>query len=221
MSEHTSSTTSPLLGPTTVTENPSRFGLAYAGIQVLLLIFLIGVVGIVANAKWMLFSWHPILMSLCLVLISEAVLILQKTTSQTKPTAAIGHRYIMFGVGLLGVAGVSIIYINKAVNGKPHFTSWHGKLGLTAALLILGQILFGLTLHYFPNLFGNLGQARRLYKRHRLFGYFIFSLMWINSLLGTQADWMVSQFPKSWIWYPVIILILLGLWSRVKLSTLK
>ncbi|ORX89295.1 hypothetical protein K493DRAFT_267265 [Basidiobolus meristosporus CBS 931.73] len=220
MAEQASAST-PLLGSPGVAESPTRFGWTFSGIQLLLFTFLVGIGGIIANAKWILFSWHPILMSLALVLVSEAVLLLQKTNSQSKPGATIWHRYIMLGGGALGVTGVAVIFINKMLFSKPHFTSWHGRLGLGAVLLILGQIIFGMALHSFPALFGNQGRARKLYKRHRLLGYFILSILWINSLLGTQSDWMVSHFQQSWVWYPVVALILLGLLSRVRLAHLK
>lgn len=45
--------------------------------------------------------------------------------------------------------GFAAIYLNKNLNKKPHFTSWHGTLGLVSVILVLIQSFFALSLIYY------------------------------------------------------------------------
>ncbi|CAH8670899.1 unnamed protein product [Schistosoma haematobium] len=53
-------------------------------------------------------------------------------------------------IGFLG------IYANKILDGKPHFTTWHGFLGAVTVFYSVFQLFMGLLLHFNYNLWRSL-----------------------------------------------------------------
>lgn len=73
-----------------------------------------------------------------------------------------------------------IIEYNKFDHGVNHFTSAHGRLGLTTYILILLQALVGVTQFYFPGLYGGVEKAKRVYRWHRASGYVLLLLLLVT-----------------------------------------
>ena len=73
------------------------------------------------------FMWHPILMIIAYVpLALNAILIKKVGGYQNTKT----HGILMFLSTLLTIGSLYVIYTNKAKYNKPHFTSWHGLVGI-------------------------------------------------------------------------------------------
>lgn len=94
-----------------------------------------------------LFAWHPLLMVLgYLGFMTEGILAAYKfrNLDGTPRVLAIqNHGWIQLASSTCVGLGLYIIYRNKAINGKLHFSSLHGKVGaivliLTAAAPVLG-----------------------------------------------------------------------------------
>ena len=53
------------------------------------------------------------------------------------------HSYMSVAAVVSICIGFLAIYNNKEENGKPHFVSWHGLIGLAITILAVIQLLFG------------------------------------------------------------------------------
>lgn len=74
------------------------------------------------------FAFHPPLQVLAIGLFSYGILTLQPTNQpKTKAAGLTRHQLYMFLIGTPSIlAGTWVIYHNKNINGRAHFTSWHG-----------------------------------------------------------------------------------------------
>ncbi|CCG81725.1 Predicted protein [Taphrina deformans PYCC 5710] len=167
-------------------------------------------------------SYHPLANTVALVLLVNAILVLQPTqTGPQKREGAVAHS-VLNGLALLSfVAAVVIIWSNKHVHGAPHFTSVHGKVGLVAAVLLGLQVLVGLVQYYLPNLLGGEARAKGLYKWHRLAGYLLTALVLVNVTLGTQTPYFLGKLNRLWVWIVFDVLIVAGLVPRIRPNKMK
>lgn len=86
------------------------------------------------------FFWHPAMaLSAVLPLATTGILVNRCNSSQRKTGSAVFptwvHNVLMIGSLVLMWVSVYVIYTNKKTHGKPHFTSWHGQIGLVVVLL--------------------------------------------------------------------------------------
>jgi len=86
-----------------------------------------------------LFSYHPIFMSIGFLVMFTRGIQIGWRARDTDGTARVGALTNHMTTQVAGVAcasvGFAVIYLNKYINGKDHFTSLHGKLGLLTMLL--------------------------------------------------------------------------------------
>ncbi|KAI9551930.1 hypothetical protein GHT06_022267 [Daphnia sinensis] len=162
------------------------------------------IIGITAYLSYLsdpgssLFSWHPFLMTLSMLfLMNEAVLIFSPQWSLLpkkfhKQLFMDCHVYLQL-VALVGIVlGFVAIYINKEDNGKPHFKSWHGLLGLIQVLLILGQASVGSLAKYakfFPFKL-NVGKIKTF---HDLLGAIVILFSSLNMVTACFTNFFASQ----------------------------
>ncbi len=94
-----------------------------------------------------LFAYHPMCMSTAFLVCCPWGIRLAHGArgADGNARAALLSRHTATQLGALGlsVVGFAAIYANKAVNGKVHFTSLHGKLGLVTMLLALAATALG------------------------------------------------------------------------------
>ncbi|KAG5835914.1 hypothetical protein ANANG_G00249050 [Anguilla anguilla] len=91
-----------------------------------------------------LFSWHPFLMTLAFsFFMTEALLLfsphsspIQKFSHKSKARYHWILQCLCVACAGLGLAAISY---NKHLNGKPHFSTWHGLVGLLAACGVVAQ----------------------------------------------------------------------------------
>ncbi|KAJ3146376.1 hypothetical protein HDU89_006241 [Geranomyces variabilis] len=176
------------------------------------------------SSKLMLFTLHPLLNSVGLLLSTQAILLLQPTSfsAPRQKKRAAGIHAVLNGLGTaLLVTGASVIIYNKASHNGTHFESLHARVGLAVYLLFFLQALFGALVVYAPSLFGGEGRAKAMYKYHRLSGYLTFLLSLVAVAAATQTDWNKNM-GKIQLW-PVILgggLLVVGLGAGMKPSKL-
>ncbi|KAM0751000.1 hypothetical protein T439DRAFT_288617, partial [Meredithblackwellia eburnea MCA 4105] len=144
-----------------------------------------------------LFTYHPFLASLATPSMYAGVLVLQPTKSaQTKKVGLDLHQVFQFsGVGCL-LAGSSVIFYNKWLNGANHLQSWHAISGALTTTALVSSVLGG-SLMVFPSLarpiFGSEGKAKLFWKYHRMAGYSSLPLLIVTLFLGLQSRWVTKN----------------------------
>lgn len=115
------------------------------------------------------FSYHPILNSLAVLLMTQSILVLQPTASQKdKVTGTYVHSALNSTAVALLIAGLVVIEQNKASHPETRFQSVHGKMALVAYIFIFLQWFVGGAIFYLQEpLFGTVDRAKSLYKYHR------------------------------------------------------
>ncbi|EXJ82932.1 hypothetical protein A1O3_06749 [Capronia epimyces CBS 606.96] len=216
----------PLLGrPGDVTQRPGQglqFNfitgtavLAQAGIVILTAL----VWAAVFQADIILFSYHPLLNSLAILLLVQSVLVLQPTATQKDKVNGTYAHAIFNGLAVAAlIAGLVIIEINKASHPKTRFQSVHGKLGLVAYILIFLQWLVGSTSFFVPKLvYGTEDRAKSLYKYHRVAGYTLLVYLLAVVAVATTTPFNVNVLHiKLWAVVVASVLVLIGVIPRIK-----
>jgi len=121
---------------------------------------------------------------------TEAILMFSQQSSLVRGDRKIQVRsHWIFQILMIACAigGLVVIYVNKNMRGKAHFTTWHGLLGLILVISVCLQALAGIGLLY-PVLikkFVTLGQAKIYHATYGLFNYLILTIvlnlaMWSN-----------------------------------------
>ncbi|KAJ3143884.1 hypothetical protein HDU89_001542 [Geranomyces variabilis] len=193
---------------------------AQAGIWILATAIWTGIFG----SKLMLFTLHPLLNSIGLLLSTQAILLLQPTslTAPRQKKRAAGIHGVLHGLGTVSLlSGASIIIYNKASHNGAHFESLHAQIGVAVYLLFFLQALFGALTVYQPSVFGGEGRAKAMYKYHRLSGYLTFLLSLVAVAAATQTDWNKNMGMIN-LW-PIILasaLLIVGFGAGIKLSKL-
>lgn len=136
-----------------------------------------------------LFSFHPVLNISALALVTQAIIILQPTHTAPQKTSGTHVHAALLGVASLAFAAAfTVIEYNKFDHRAEHFTSAHGRLGLTTYILLLLQALVGVTQFFVPGLYGGVEKAKRVYKWHRASGYLVLLLMLVTVAAATQTE---------------------------------
>ncbi|XP_077133138.1 transmembrane reductase CYB561D2 [Ranitomeya variabilis] len=150
-----------------------------------------------------LFSWHPVLMSLAFsFFMTEAILVFSPDSSLlrsfSRKARVRAHWALQLLSTLCATLGLGIIYYNKVVHEKPHFSTWHGLLGLLAVLWALVQNAGGVTLLY-PKLVQRWTlSTRKLY--HATSGLLGYLLGCTSLFLGMCSLWFSAHVTGA-SWY--------------------
>ncbi|RCH82075.1 hypothetical protein CU098_005425, partial [Rhizopus stolonifer] len=160
----------------------------YANLSILLglALFVVLIGSVVARIPFSVFTFHPVFMTLFIILVTEGIASLQPTTTTTEKKVGLKyHAWIQSGSYLSAIIGVSFIFYNKVISNKPHFETVHGKLGLFVFIYLFVQVVFGATIGLIPiTIYGSLDKAKKLWKYHRILGYILLLLLWITTQLG-------------------------------------
>ncbi|KAH9946249.1 uncharacterized protein BXZ73DRAFT_95751 [Epithele typhae] len=162
-----------------------------------------------------LFFFHPLLQSLAISVFTYGILTLQPTSqAKTKAAGLTRHQLAMaaFGVPAIALGALAIIW-NKNLHESPHFTTWHGTLGITSIVWLVAQVAVGGGSVWFGGrLFGGGSKAKQFWKYHRLSGYVLFPLFLLTAHLGgawsawtTTHSSVVVRVLAYWI-SPIILL---------------
>ena len=74
---------------------------------------------------------------------------------------------------------------------------------------------------YIPQVFGSVAKGKAIWKYHRASGYIVWTLVLVNSVLGTQSTWFLGVWDNTWIWVVLAILAFVGLASRARFEKMK
>lgn len=116
-----------------------------------------------------------------------------------RATKATVHWMIQLAAIFFTSAGFAVIFYNKHLRNKNHFTTWHGFFGLWTMLFVLCQAFQGLTIYY-PGIAlfkATLGQRKQL---HAFFGTLVFMLAATTLVLGFFSNWFVKN-SNDIIWW--------------------
>lgn len=193
--------------------------LAQAGILALVLIIWVHVL----SHDLILFSGHPLFQSLAVLVLTQSLLLLQPTSARDPDQKRAGqraHAVLNLAAFLLLVVGVSIIEVNKFRSNGPHFHSVHGYFGVIVSIIILVQYLVGFTMWAVPALYGGEGNARALYKYHRVSGYVVYVGLMATILSAVWTDYNKNVLGLDWWMLALPIVVILTLLLRINLSKL-
>lgn len=96
------------------------------------------------------------------------------------------------------VLGIAAIAYNKHLNGKAHFTSWHGLLGLLTVCVVCLQSLAAVPLIYHSLAKGwSLAKLKRYHAASGLVTYLLGSG---SLLLGLSSAWFTASVGE-YTWY--------------------
>lgn len=128
---------------------------------------------------------------------------------------------------------VLIIIVNKNNHHAAHFTTAHGRIGLTTYILLILQVQFrlgvsltqtsvGIAMFYLPTkIFGSVERGKAIYKYHRASGYVVWTLVLVNCVLGTQSTWFTEVWDNTWVWVVLAMLAFLSMVSRIRPNKMK
>ncbi|KAK4122673.1 hypothetical protein N657DRAFT_656796 [Parathielavia appendiculata] len=143
-----------------------------------------------AHTTLPLVSPHPLLNSLGVFTVLQAILVLQPTkTPEAKVMGQRVHAMLHALSFSLFAAGVAIIETNKYQNSFPHFHSAHAYLGVITAALLGVQYLFGFTILLTPRIWGGVDNAKAMWKYHRLVGYTGLLTLLATVALAAETDY--------------------------------
>ena len=106
---------------------------------------------------------------------------------------------------------------NKAAHNGAHFTSVHGRLGLSVYILFILQALIGAVAFYTPGLLGGVQRAKATYKYHRISGYAVVVLSFAAVATATQTPFNVNVLHiRLWAVIVCAVILLMGVLPRIK-----
>lgn len=165
-----------------------------------------------------LFSGHPLAQSFGFLVLVQSILVLQPT--QSAQQKQVGQK-IHAGLNLLAFAtfitGVVIIEVNKVKGGGTHFKSVHAYLGVIASIWIIVQYVVGFTMFGLPALYGGEANAKKIWKYHRMSGYFLLPFLMATIISATETDYNKNVLGlKLWAMILIMALMVVGIYPRVK-----
>ncbi|XP_062329945.1 transmembrane reductase CYB561D2 isoform X2 [Osmerus eperlanus] len=130
---------------------------------------------VVSRPGTSLFSWHPFFMTLALP---------HKTKGR--------FHWLLQGLcATCATLGLAAICYNKHLNGKPHFHSWHGLLGVVTVCGVALQSLAALPLIYTSLARG--WSLARLKRYHATCGLVVYLLGSASLFLGACSAWFTGS----------------------------
>lgn len=138
---------------------------------------------VVISKKMIWFGWHPFAMILGFVGLASNATIIKKIGGAQNTRI---HGYLMSAATALGLFGGYVIYTNKEMFHKAHYTTNHGKFGLVVMIVYVSLGLAGaIFLH--PD-FGILKTNQLIRKVHRFAGLIFTAGAWLCCCSGKQIQ---------------------------------
>lgn len=94
----------------------------------------------------------------------------------------------------------------------------HAILGLVTYILIALQASVGIIQYFFPSqILGSVERGKKIYKYHRLFGYFLLVLELATVAAATQTTYNQAVLGiQLWAVLVASVLVILGVGARIK-----
>lgn len=165
------------------------------------------------------FSYHPLVNSAAILLLTQAILVLQPTSTPKQKTQGTHLHFILNLSGIiLLIAGLIIIEMNKASHPETRFKNVHGIMGLVTFILIAVQAVVGFVQFYLPEtILGSVEKGKMLYRYHRVSGYLILLMGLATICAATQTPFNDNVLHVQ-LWAVVVasVLVVAGVMPRVK-----
>ncbi len=150
-----------------------------------------------------LFSWHPTCMSVAFMLLLLQAIVVFSPESSLFPASTRADKvqlhWILHAFGLVSAAfGFFAVYLNKEVNGRSHFTSWHGTFGLAAVCGAVGAAFGGLAAKF--SFLRNFVKSSRVKMAHATGGMLVFLLAMTAVALAAYTNWFRNRVGSGWAW---------------------
>ncbi|KAJ2161160.1 hypothetical protein GGF46_001672 [Coemansia sp. RSA 552] len=201
-------------------------------VQMALLIYLVSLRLALKDHLHSPFSWHPILMSVALVLSTEAIVILQfapwPVPKGRRRPARTFHYTAHALSGLTQVIGIGQFAANYGrMEALPPLrargTSAHAVLGGLSGLTFIAQVGFGIYITCGSKSGGGGGgqrHAKHLHKYHRAFGYLVLALQWTAAWLGIHSHWLRDSGggPGELTWFCCFAMVIVGVLLPVDMA---
>ncbi|XP_060765972.1 transmembrane reductase CYB561D2 isoform X2 [Neoarius graeffei] len=166
-----------------------------------------GFVAILTKPGSSLFSWHPFLMTLAFsFFMTEAILLFSPHSS---PVAKLKHQVksrlhwiLQCSCVSCALAGLGTIFYNKHLNSKPHFSTWHGLMGVVTVCVVVLQSAGALPLIYHKLVKG--WSLAKLKRYHAAAGLVTYLLGSVSLLLGTCSTWFTASVGEN-AWYVTML----------------
>uniref|UniRef100_W5L2Y0 ascorbate ferrireductase (transmembrane) n=1 Tax=Astyanax mexicanus TaxID=7994 RepID=W5L2Y0_ASTMX len=162
-----------------------------------------GLMAALAKPGSSLFSWHPFLMTIVFsFFMTEAILLFSPHSSpvgKLKHQTKVRLHWILQSLSsFCAVVGLITIFYNKHLNDKPHFTSWHGLIGVITVCVVVLQSVGALPLLYHKLAKGwSLAKLKRYHAASGLLTYLLGSS---SLLLGICSSWFTGS-VSGYAWY--------------------
>lgn len=140
----------------------------------------------------------------------EALMVFNKESSlflsAAHGTKVLAHHCLQVFAIVSSILGFTAIYINKNRYDKPHFTTWHGLLGIITVCSIPMAAIGGNMIKYKGlrdalKVRQSLGDLKIM---HATGGLMVFTLVMTTMMLGLYSDWYTSQ-VNDIIWYASLL----------------
>lgn len=118
------------------------------------------------------------------------------------------HWVILLCAGAAHGLGFTAIYYNKELNNKPHFTSWHGTMGLAASVLLWLQLCAGMFVKY-PTLLKKFFSLKLIKACHGLSGTLTYATGMLAMLLSFWSLWFQNNAPDYVLYFALILHLML------------
>lgn len=112
-------------------------------------------------------------------------------------------------------ASFTIIILNKIRLGKHHFTSNHGKVGLTAIVLTGVSIVFGV-LSKFSYQFRHYLRPLNIKMIHSALAICCYVLGLASIALGLLSPWFLENVSYNWIYGLIGVVVFIGQYTILK-----
>jgi hypothetical protein len=98
------------------------------------------------------FLYHPTAMAVAWIGIAPEIVAMGRGARKVRNFAArqqalAVHGYVAYALKVLSLVGFIAIWMSKRQRNKPHFATWHGKLGLLTMIGLAVQVLSGTLLY--------------------------------------------------------------------------
>ena len=103
------------------------------------------------------------------------------------------HWILQTAAVISALGGFAAIYINKNMNKKPHFQSWHGLFGFCTVILICLQSLQGVGVLYTKLPIARKMKPRQLKQLHAVCGSLVFLVACVTLGLGFYSNWFTKN----------------------------
>ncbi|TRY62968.1 hypothetical protein TCAL_06858 [Tigriopus californicus] len=162
-----------------------------------------------------LFSWHPTCMSVAFILLLLQAIVVFSPESSLFPTTPrpekVQLHWILHAFGTASaVFGFAAVYLNKEMNNRKHFTTWHGKFGLATVVGVFCAVVGGLVAKYALN-FRKYVKPINIKMYHATAGMIVFCLAMATVFLAGYSNWYKNR-VSGWLWRITI-------WMPVVLAT--